>query len=157
MALDPRRRNRSRKVRGDSRTIPLRGTGDDAWVWFTCWYCGWTNSKDRNTLGGPESRDGIVSVNDNLEGTLFNGYGDLGYGDPAYGGDFGILRAPGAEPGNPLSAMAVLDSDISNYTVALKADSNGDQVLPNVQEPTVYDSQGVGCSLCHSLNWRGDF
>jgi len=136
--LGTRRRHRSRKVKGDSRTIPLPGTGDDAGVWFTCWYCGFTDSKDRNSLGGPDSRDGIVSVNDNLSGTV-------------------ILTAPGAEPGIPESAMAVLDGDTEHFTVALKSDPTGAQVLPDVQEPTVYDSRGFGCSLCHSLNWRGDF
>lgn len=156
--LDPRHRNRSRRVRGDSRTIPIRGTGEDSGVWFTCWYCGFTNSKDRNALGGPDSRDGILSVNENLNGTILEGYGEGGYGMGGYGGVTVIMAtAPGAEFGEPRSAMALLDGDVVDFMVALKSDSDGNPVPPDVQEPTPYDSQGTGCALCHSTNWRGDF
>lgn len=158
MGLDPRHRNRSRKIRGDSRTIPLRGTGEDEGEWFTCWYCGWTNKVGRNALGGSDSRDGINSINEFLTGTTITGFGVGGFGSGSFGGVATIiLNAPGATPGEVRSSMAVLDGDIGNYTVALKLDSNGNTVLPDVCEPTVYDSQGNGCSLCHSLNWMGQF
>ena len=128
MARDPRRRERSRKPRGDSRTIPIRGYGDDDGKYFTCWYCGFTCNKDRDKLGGLGSKDGL-----NHEAVS--------------------RTAPGAEPGEHLSALAVLDGDLNHFETTLKADSSGNGIPPVV----VFTTTGTGCPLCHSHNWRGDF
>ena len=57
-------RHRSRKVRSDSRTIPLwgakdRGDGEDHDRYWKCWHCGFTCDVQRDELGDSESRTQI--------------------------------------------------------------------------------------------------
>ncbi|MFQ5493602.1 MAG: hypothetical protein ACE5DX_05605 [Candidatus Dojkabacteria bacterium] len=121
-----RQRKRSSKPRRESKTIRQKGEGDDNGVWFSCWYCGWTNKKGRNELGGPHSQNSFT-LNER------------------------ITKAPGALPGEPKTAMAVLVSGADPHK-ALKSDSAGNEVLPTIN----YLVAKTGCSLCGSLNWRGD-
>jgi len=122
-------RHRSRKTRSDSRTIPIHGTDEDEGVWFECWWCGFTCNKDRDGLGGPESRDGV-------------GYEEV------------IRAAPGASSGDPLSAIGLLDSDLDYYQTALAADSQGNEKLPDL--PSLSNTSS-GCPQCGSRNWLGEF
>ena len=41
---------------------PDRGGGEDAGVWYKCWYCHQLNNINKSTLGGPDSTDGVVYV-----------------------------------------------------------------------------------------------
>ena len=53
--------HRSKKLRKDSRTIPIHGTsergdGRDANRYWECWHCGFTCDVERDFLGGGEER-----------------------------------------------------------------------------------------------------
>lgn len=43
-----------------SRTIPVKGFGEDKGRYFRCWHCGFVCNKDRDALGNSESRSGIT-------------------------------------------------------------------------------------------------
>uniref|UniRef100_A0A6M3KU11 Uncharacterized protein n=1 Tax=viral metagenome TaxID=1070528 RepID=A0A6M3KU11_9ZZZZ len=47
-----------RKLAKRSRTLPIYGKGEDEGKFFRCWFCGFINNKDRNTLGDAESKSG---------------------------------------------------------------------------------------------------
>lgn len=51
-------RYHTKKVKKDSRTIPLHGDGEDTGKWYRCWNCGFICNEDRDDLGGSEDRDG---------------------------------------------------------------------------------------------------
>lgn len=55
-----RGRNRLPK---ESRTIPLKGEGDDEDKYYRCWNCGFICNVDRDALGGRYSTDGTVLTN----------------------------------------------------------------------------------------------
>ena len=123
---DPRGKQQ-RRVPRESRTIPLRGYGDDSGVFFRCWYCGFVNKVGRSELGGRDSDPGTV------------------YSESS------VINARGATPGDELSALIVArDMDT---VVLLQSDSDGVGIPP----VRTYDIGGTGCSLCHSKNWRGDY
>jgi len=127
-------RNRRSRIRRQARTIPLygdpeRGNGLDDGVWYRCWNCGFINSTDRNSLGGPESGDGIVVQ------------------------DFAV-PVHGAETGIPYSGIARLGGVLAPVTIALGVDELGEtQPIEEHHLPVVTG----GCSFCGSLNWKGDY
>ncbi len=41
---------------------PDLGGGQDADVWFKCWYCGQKNNIDKNALGGPDDGSGVAYI-----------------------------------------------------------------------------------------------
>lgn len=84
---------------------------------------------DRDSLGGPESGDGI-------------GYQDFAV--PVYG----------AETSTPLSGVARLGGQLANLTVAMELDLAGDPKIPEAHIKPVVSG---GCPFCGSLNWKGDF
>lgn len=119
------RYRRGRRLRSPIRTIPIVGYGDDAGVWFRCWYCGFPCKVGQDELGGGELMDG----------TAYSAYSDA---------------AAGATSGDELSALPTLRGFDHNF-VALKSDSSGIGVAPVIP----YDVSGSGCPLCHTLNWDG--
>ena len=126
-------RYRSR-IGHNARTIPLyghpyRGNGLDDGRWFRCWNCGFRCSKDRDSLGGPDSRDGIT-------------YEDFPV--PTYG-------TGGA---TSYSGVARLGGSIGPSTVALELDAAGDAKEPDHEIKPVVSG---GCPFCGSKNWRGDY
>lgn len=64
-------RARKRKLRKESRTIPIFGKGDDAGKYFHCWHCGFTCDKDRDELGDSSTRggDGHLDALDHISDT----------------------------------------------------------------------------------------
>ena len=89
--------HRSRKVRSDSRTIPLwgskdRGDGEDHDRYWKCWHCGFTCNVDRDELGDSESTSRINYKAD----TLVDEYGDsTGYCYGKHGSTQTICEARG--------------------------------------------------------------
>lgn len=124
--LRPRWQQKSR-VRKESRTIKLPGEEPDGGALYRCWNCGQTCDEDRDALGDGHSGSGAVYLDYTVE-------------------------APGAEPGIPESAFAVM-SGILHVMVALPSDASGNPSL----EPHIHVTTGTGCPLCHTLNWRGDY
>lgn len=121
------------RIKRRARTIPLkghneRGNGLDDGVWFRCWNCGFINSTDRNSLGGPESRDGVTVT------------------------DFAV-PVHGAETGTPYSGVARLGGSLG-ATVAPEVDAAGD---PKQSEGHFKPVVSGGCSFCGTLNWKGDY
>lgn len=117
----------------DSRTIPLygskdRGDGLDFGKYFTCWFCGFTCDVERDALGDAESRLGI-----SFEETLLPSFGPDGT--------------------DSLSSIPVLSGPVTGFHTALELDAAGDPkgIVYN------FDVKGIGCPLCHGLNWRGDY
>jgi hypothetical protein len=56
----------NRKLRGESRTIPIVGFKKDAGKFYHCWYCGFVNDVRDNTLGNAESTDATVLTRSQL-------------------------------------------------------------------------------------------
>lgn len=59
--------NRSKKVRKDSRTIPVPGhrdygDGEDNGKWYRCWHCGFLCNVDRDELGGPQDENQVSAI-----------------------------------------------------------------------------------------------
>lgn len=123
------RGKRSRRPRKESRTIPLRGYGDDAGLWYRCWNCGFICNSKRDALGDRDSQDGTVHTE--------------------Y-----VARAEGATPGEELSPYSVMRA-LTGTFVSLTVDVDGSGIPP--YDYHAYDVGGTGCPLCHSLNWRGDY
>jgi len=123
-------RPKSRKQPKVSRTIPIygdpdRGGGEDAGVWYECWYCGQKNSTNKSKLGGSDSTDGVVYV------------------DYADNPDYGYVQG-----------IAVLGGMSNSFTAQI----NGSDGTPMpVMNSIAVSNGGTGCSLCGSLNWRGDY
>ncbi len=62
-----RHTDRSKKVRGDSRTIPIPGhkdygDGKDDGVWYRCWNCDFQCNVDRDELGGADDTSNVPSI-----------------------------------------------------------------------------------------------
>jgi hypothetical protein len=133
---------RSRKLRKESRTIPLwgskeRGGGEDHDKWYTCWFCGWKCNVDRDALGDGQSKDGVV-LEDYAQQP-----------DPGYSysqNESGIAKN---------NFQAVLGGSINAFQVAAEQDSAGDN--KGVRNAIRVSEKSFGCPLCHSLNWRGDY
>ena len=122
--------NQSRKLRGEKRTIPIKGTWDDDGRYFRCWNCGFVVDSKRDRLGDERSDDG----------TSYEDYAN---------------QAQGAQgDGDPLSVAPVLrmigGSNSVNTLVALAVGTDG-----AIQPPThSHKLVGSGCPFCHTLNWK---
>ena len=121
----------SRKTRKQSRTLPVKGRGEDEGKYFRCWNCGFVCDKDRDKLGDGESRSGVVVE----EFVVSN---ELGY---QFGDD-------------PLDSKITLESVGFHDEVLPRASSDG------TAREVKHDQEGTaasGCPMCGSLNWRGDY
>lgn len=49
-------RYRQLRIRGEKRTLPMYGEGDDAGKWYRCWNCGHINNADRSNVGDGDGR-----------------------------------------------------------------------------------------------------
>ena len=131
MSRNRERLFKTKRLRKDSRTIPLPGNGvgeaDENGQYFKCWNCGFTCDRERDELGGSDSRDGLSYEN---------------YSVDTFGG------TPG------LSGLATLGGDIEHFQVALKLDSSGSPIEP---EKNIRAVAGTGCPFCGCRNWRGDY
>jgi hypothetical protein len=125
-----RRKRVTRRLPRESRTIPVRGFGEEQGEFWHCWYCGFINKEGRTALGDSQSRSGLNYADYSVTAKGATGDGDLS------------------------SALAVLDSDIEHYQVALELDSNGD---PKEISHVLASDISIGCPMCGSLNSRGDF
>lgn len=122
-------RPHKRKLRKESRTLPIYGKGDDAGRYFHCWNCGFVCDVRRDELGDAESTAG----DDHLD-------------------VYGIAQEnPYTE--NP-GKYATLNGDTGHFHVALEigADSNPKSVRHDFKSDVT-----KGCPFCGSTNWRGDF
>jgi len=125
---------RTRQVRHDSPTIPVPGSSgvgfgqDDDGKYFSCWHCGWTCDKDRESLGDSQTPNNVSTES---------------YQDEAR-----------PQTGDPLSAVAVSGGvPASQVLMELGADGVTDREIFN----GVKSEPEQGCPLCGTLNWRGDF
>ena len=146
-----RRYNTSKKLRKESRTIPvpagdghLRGTNytgilDDG-RFFRCWNCGFINAVDRNSLGGSQSRSGLIHKEN-----------AIGYPSPNAEGTGTEALSPDGR--TPYQLLAVMGGINTSY-VALENDPNG------TTKPILHSFESAvagGCAFCGSKNYRGDY
>ena len=125
--MNSRFRNRSRKLRKRSKTIPVKGFGDDAGKYYQCWYCGFMCNVDRDSLGDAESGSG--EYHQDFTGSAY------GSGDSS----------------SPLNTLALLDgADV----VLMELDASGS--TKTVYHEFAPKPSG-GCPQCGSTNWRGDY
>ncbi len=122
-------RAHKRKLRRESRTLPIFGKGDDAGRYFHCWHCGFVCDVERDALGDSDSSSG-VNHTDGL-----NPVGD---------------NAPGDSAGN----HATLGGDVGHYHVAARIGADDD---PKSVERVYTPDISMGCPFCGSTNWRGDY
>lgn len=120
---------RRRKIRGDKRTIPLKGYGEDRDKYFRCWHCGFVCDIDRDELAGDEASGSGVSHKDHE------------------------IASHGAEgDGEPRRAMSRLLGFSSHRvgSVTLELDANSDpKAILHSFVPTV-----IGCPFCGTLNYK---
>ena len=94
---------------------------------YKCWNCGQICHTKVHQLGGSKSGDASVRT------------------------DF-TTRSAGIIPGNAKTAISVFRS-VPTSMASLKLNSDGDtQTVVHS-----FSTNGGGCPLCHSLNWRGDY
>ena len=134
----PDEAQKRRKIPRQSRTIPIEGFGEDDGKFFTCWYCGFTCNKDRDSLGDSESGSG-----ENHESFV------VPY-------DTGILAEYGVagDGTTPLARLALLGGEITHFQLAME---NGQYGTPKSVGEPLHHTNGIGCPQCNSLNWRGDY
>jgi hypothetical protein len=155
--------NRSnRKLRKDSRTIPLwgsldRGGGEDHQKWYECWFCGWRCNVERDALGDGQSRSGVVHEDYNpTENTVTRNMGVGASGDTTTTNILEPQRSIYSTlTENQAYNEAVLGGDINSFQVAGENDSEGD--TKSVRHPIRVSDKSRGCPFCHSMNWRGDY
>lgn len=80
--------HRSRRLRKEAKTKPVfgsheRGGGDDKGKYYKCWNCGFICDKDRDALGGADSRDGVepeayTQLQDDVSTTAYHCQGAAG-------------------------------------------------------------------------------
>ena len=116
-----------------SRTLPIKGTGDDEGRYFHCWNCGFVCDSQRDELGGSDSSAG----DDHTE------YYRLAAPDSR-------IDTTGKDP----AKHAVLGGCIGHYHVTMRigADSEPKTVMHNH-----ISDISRGCPFCGSTNWRGDY
>ena len=124
---DPRLRHRSRPLRKRSRTIPLRGYGEDQGKWFQCWNCGFPCKEGREELGDSQARPGTVLTVE-------------------------PLTAIRPTPGERESAVLVMRDGNTTAMVLMESDAAGEGKPPVF----TFGVSGNGCPFCHTKNWRGD-
>jgi hypothetical protein len=121
----------TRKLKKESRTIPLYGDGveeaDENGQYYKCWNCGWVCDTERDELGGSSDRDGLTYENYSVDG---------------------FDSTPGE------TRLAVLGGDIEHFQVALELDAEGNPLPIDEYWRAVASS---GCPFCGTRNWRGDF
>lgn len=145
-------RHRQRKIRKQSRTIPIPGhidygDGKDAGKYYRCWNCGFICNVDRDELGGPEERDAVSYKvytgsfsTDTLDSSeditmIHHGAEVDGINDDVY----------------PLSTKLTFRSQ----HVIMENDLAGDPKAVRVNYTP--DEGSGGCPFCHTKNWRGDY
>ena len=142
--------NRTARIPRRSKTIPLNGSsvygdGEDAGKWFRCWNCGFICNVDRDGLGDAETisaitydtHDVVYSTDDYLTARP-------GTGRPVGG------SVDGHNDGIALLQMATKRSG----HVVLKVGADSVALTP---WDNYYNTNGSGCPLCHTQNWRGDY
>lgn len=112
-----------------SRTLPLKGTGDDAGKWYRCWYCGFICNVERDELGDSDSSSGV---------------GHIDYHSQAFGNmDATDSLNRVAVIGGPLHVFALMELDADGSAKGIRHDFKSDI--------------STGCPFCGSKNWRGDY
>ena len=86
-----------RRIRGEKRTLPMYGEGDDAGKYYRCWNCGFICDADRDVTGDGDGR--------------------------AYT-DFTVTSQGSADMSDPVNGFVVLDG-INEGHVALKEMADG--------------------------------
>lgn len=122
----------TRKLKKESRTIPLIGSGvgeaDESGQFYKCWNCGWVCDVERDELGGSDDTVGLAIEN------------------------YSVTSYPGS-PGE-LTGQAVLGGDIEHFQVTLEVDADG---VPLEIEEHWRAVSVSGCPMCGCRNWRGDY
>jgi len=127
--------SRQRRLRKESRTIPVKGSGDDSGKFFRCWNCGFVCNVERDELGGRDSVGGIsFEIYEERSSTI--------YPD-------GVEHGTDID-GFPLSKISVLGKG----HISLKVGMDGlPQGVDKVWVPVITG----GCPFCGTKNWRGDY
>lgn len=111
-----------------SRTLPIKGRGDDAGRYFHCWFCGFVCDSERDALGDSDSNSGVAHT-DAMDLAVDN------YSE-------GINKS-------------VLGGDINCFEVGMELGADGSTPKEVVHNHKCnIDS---GCPFCGSKNWRGDY
>ena len=126
---------RQRKLRKESRTIPVKGSGDDSGKYFRCWNCGFVCDVRRDELGGRNSVGGIShEVYEETNSTIFPD-----------GAEHGVN-----EDGHALSTLSVLGKGLISLKQGMDGSSQG---IDKVWVPVITG----GCPMCGTRNYRGDY
>jgi hypothetical protein len=70
--------------------------------------------------------------------------------DPGALSDYGVA----ADGTTPLAQLILIGGDITHFHIALE---NGMDGTPKSIAHSFELTNGTGCPLCNSLNWRGDY
>lgn len=141
-----RHRNRNRKVRKQSRTIPLRGhkdfgDGRDDGKYWRCWNCGFICDNERDELG---DADGISHT---VYEALYSGGPKKGANSTDY------LETDAAIHGSIQSVPLLTIASGRTGHVLLENDSAGDPKTVRINWTPETNS---GCPLCGTRNWKGN-
>jgi hypothetical protein len=144
-------RYRQRKIRKESRTLPMPGhvdygDGKDSGKYYRCWHCGVVCDIDREELGDGESKDGVSYTvydaalssdsQDSSENItpIHQGANEDGVNDDVYA----------------LSTMLT----VRTGHVIMENDAAGD---PKTVRVNYTPDVSSGCWFCGTLNWKGDY
>ena len=119
-----------RVLRKRSRTIPVRGTGDDEGKWYKCWNCGFYCKVDREALGGANSSSG-------------NTHTTYAHESPH----------TGVKENDDLALKPVMRGP-DKIAVVLELGSDG---KPKPIRHDFKSDISTGCPFCGCRNWRGDY
>jgi len=143
-----------RKLPKQSRTIPVKGGGEDRGRYFRCWNCGFICDTQRDNLGGPASKGGAIPSE----------YALHAYGD--YSTDSSTYPSRQTHP----TLTQTVDGGLSQYEVEYRGIVLGDSIehfhtilrndatdsAKSVRH-THYGNGKAGGPFCGSRTYRGDY
>lgn len=131
--MNHRSRFKRTKIRANIKTIPIKGSGDDAGVWYECQFCGFTCNIDRDRLEGDNARAG----NDTQIVITASSSGS----------------SPPTKVDNGIDAyIGVLGGDLNFHHTTTKTGYDGEpEHVHHEFEPVV----NFGCPFCGTTNWKG--
>jgi hypothetical protein len=130
------RKPRKLPLRRESRTIPIKGKGDDEGKYFRCWHCGFICDSSRDELGDSDSTAG----DDHTEYKSLCGTTD----------EYERLVNKPIE-----LKQLVLGGCIGHYQVMGKLGFDGSTVVTVTHN--LKSDVSRGCPFCGTTNYRGDY
>lgn len=127
--MNYKRKHSDFKIRKTIHARPILGVGvgEDEGKFFHCGWCGFPCDKERDSLGGSESRSGVTHENYSVE----------------------------SYPESTLARRLTVDANnIEHSVVMMELDGAGAEKKPEeIWRPVI----SGGCPLCGCKNWRGDY